>query len=244
MGWLHALRSPPASSKVAGSRSSSLHASAPGRRSSTTLVSQASSAAERWENAVAVGDAPTAWALLGPQSRQSVGGQAGFDHTLAASLSATWARWATTRSPQVNVIPLAASGGLHTWAVLFREPTNESGGVPASAVSLAVRTGSQGLQVEPFVPGPALDLIDLPPGNAAPTLPSTTPIPVRIDAADPVVAIDGTAEPPASLKRGAHGTVIQVAPDPAPTPGLHVVTVGYLTADGNIVLDSVLFRAT
>ncbi|MGH9183346.1 MAG: hypothetical protein ACRDZ9_05970 [Acidimicrobiales bacterium] len=205
---------------------------------------RAQDAARRWVQGVRAGDVDAGWAMLGPQSRDSIGGRAAFEDLMASALPEAWGPWASAEGLVLSAVPLAPPE--EVWLVTFTGAMAQESGPRRQALPLAVRVTGGATVVEPFVPGPALDLIGLrPEPDGSPDVARGAPIGVRVDAdaAAFVVAIDGRAVPGSSLERDGEGTVVSVRPEPPLPRGDHTITVGFMTPSGSIAAHAVAFRA-
>ena len=195
--------------------------------------------ADAWLTTVASGDAAAGWELLGPMSREAQGSSSAYATALRGSGDVASSSLALAFSPLVGpdrTVDAVAPLGPGTFAVVITTPS-ATGPVPHL---LAVVTTRSGQAVEPFLPGPALDLIGIgSPADGGHVLQPGDPIPLRLDpgAAATVVVVDGVVAPDGWLTHGPDGGVTGVSPQPQLRPGPHRVAVAELLAGGTIAGD-------
>ncbi len=198
---------------------------------------QALEAADLWIQRVADGDIDGGWDLLGRQSREQLGNADGF--ALVISEAATrYAPFADTPDRRELVVQLP------TQPIFLVVLTVESEADAASPIALLVRIEAEGpTTVEPFVPGPALDLIGVPTLGGTPLLPgAAVPLDLDAEAGAVVVVVDGTPAPEAWLERDASGAVTGVRPQPGLEVGVHSIAVAEVLPGGTLATDARLFE--
>jgi hypothetical protein len=209
-----------------------------------TPAGRALAAVDQWVATVVAGDAHAGWALLGPMARDAQGSEA----TYATTLHGRGDAGDTSLAPSFG--PLAAAGrtvegvsplGGGDWVVVIDTPS-AAGPVP-HLLAVHDPTGTPG--VEPFLPGPALDLIGLPSfPDGERVIEPGAPVPLALDptATGTVVLVDGHEAADRSLTHGPDGAITAVSPDPALEPGPHRVVVAERLPDGTIAGDSRSFQ--
>jgi len=194
-------------------------------------------AVQRWIAAVVAGDADAAWALVGPQSAESIGGRPAFDDLMvSAEFPESWRTW-DDEVDQVEVVPVRDSD---VWVVVLGA-ADPAGNPDLRIMALAARVDDAQAIVEPFVPGPALDVISLPQGSELGPNDLLT-VYVDPDADGVAIAVDGSPVAASALEQDVEGAVIAVHPNPSWAPGSHYLVVAYLTPSGTILLDARTFR--
>lgn len=186
-----------------------------------------------WIAAIDRGDADGAWALVGPQSREQIGGRDAFDDLMASALREGWGAWSQA-GVTVTPAPVEPLEGTATWAVTFAGTIAQEGSTEHRAVVLLVRGVGDELRVEPFLPGAALDLVD--PALTRAGAPAVAPgavlgLVVDADRRGAVVAIDGEPLAPADLVVDEDGAV-RGARVPDLPAGPHALTVAVVTSSG------------
>ncbi len=203
-----------------------------------------------WIDTIDRGDGDGAWDLVGPQSRASIGGRAAFDELMASALPEGWGSWPSAEGLTLTPLNLGSAAEPRLWAVLFDGDRRPSGGAAREVAVLLVRVGPdlREVTVEPFVPGPAVGLIELPRGEdpLGPGTAAAGPIEVHVDADVDrfVVAIDGLTAQEAQLERDGPGAVIAARPAQPLSEGPHSVLVAVVFSDGTLAADARLFQVT
>jgi hypothetical protein len=205
---------------------------------------QALSAVDGWVGTVVAGDAHAGWQLLGPMARDAQGTEAAYARALDGSGEAGDAGLAAAFGPLVapdRTVEAVAPLGGGDWVVVIDTPS-DAGPVPHL---LAVHDPTGTATVEPFLPGPALDLIGLVPSATGPAaLEPGAPIPLSLDAGatGTVVLVDGQVAADRALTHGPDGAITAVSPDPELGPGAHRVAVAERLPDGTIAGDARAFH--
>ena len=195
----------------------------------TTSVETTSSEADRashaavdWLQAYTSHDVAAAWALLGPQSRDSLGSQQALQDAMSSGAPQPWEAWATLGVLPGSVL-LGDVGGESLWVVELR-PRGDTLDTSALVVRLSGSTRS----VEAFLPGTALSLVSFPITGGVPSVRPGASIEIHVEAhaSLSLVAIDGGVVPPNELQRDASGAFVAVtAPTLIATHDLLVVEV-------------------
>jgi hypothetical protein len=214
--------------------------------STTTLLDAASpagralAAVDQWVATVVAGDADAGWALLGPMARDAQGSAAAYAATLRGRGDAPDSGLAATFGPLAaadRTVEGVASLGGGDWVVVLATPS-DAGPVPHL---LAVHDPTGTPTVEPFLPGPALDLIGLSAlADAPPAVQPGDPLPLALDATatGTVVLVDGRTVADDLLTHGPDGAITAVSPDPQLPPGAHRIAVAERLPDGTIAGDA------
>lgn len=193
---------------------------------------------DEWIRSLVEGDTTHGWDLLGPQSQASLGSQAAYAAALE-DLRGTWASYANLDALDATVAQL---GDTDAWLVALRHHSGD----PQPLVAI-VRLDAQGDttgRVEPFVPGPALDLIQmagLPQAEGG--LGPGDLVPLHLGAgAEVAVVLDGYVLPDTSLERDADGTVTGFRLAQNVEAGVHVVAVAEQLPTGSLAADTRSFN--
>jgi hypothetical protein len=191
-----------------------------------------------WIRSLVEGDTTHGWDLLGPQSQESLGSETFYASSLEAYRT-TWSSYANVDAQDATVAQLGDTGA---YLVALRHRTGDPQPLTA-VVRVIVEDESLG-RVEPFLPGPALDLIQmtglpqqegaLGPGDLVPL--ALTPN------ADVAVLLDGEVVPDALLVRSGDGSVTGFRLPESVTTGTHVVAVGQQLGDRTLAADVRSFR--
>jgi hypothetical protein len=193
---------------------------------------------DQWIRSLVEGDTTQGWDLLGPQSQDSLGSQAAYAAS-SESFRSTWGPYANLDARDAHAAQLGDTGA---WVVVLGHHTGDPQPLTV-VVRVVVQDESLG-RVEPFLPGPALDLIQmtglpqeegaLGPGDRVPL--ALTPN------ADVAVLLDGDPVPDGSLDRAGDGAVTGFRLPDSVTDGTHVVAVGQQLGDGTLAADLRSFR--
>ena len=212
----------------------------------------AEQAARAWVEAVGGADFDRAWDLLADQSREAIGGRAGFEAS-RSELTEGWGAWAGVPDASYRVVSLSDPASdppaeLPRLAVVTLTGMVEQEGTTAfRAVSMAVR----GTVEEPRVDLFANAGIELHPGD--PDESGSAPIPGRtkLGAYTPSGAkvwflLDDRAPAGPDDVEGADGDQQLASYTPAPTltSGRHVLTVAALMVNDRILTRSVVYAVS
>jgi hypothetical protein len=196
-------------------------------------------AAAAWVRSIDAGDADAAWALVGEQSRDSIGGRAAFDDLMASALREGWGAWEQD-GVTVSAAEVTPTGNPPVWLISFHGVIAQEGDTAFRSAALLVTQEGERYVVEPFLPGASIGLIELPPGA---TVAAGDPIRLaaEADALGLVVLIDGLQQPETAIERDGAGTATAVIPGPELEPGEHAIAVGMVTASGTFTVASATF---
>jgi hypothetical protein len=186
------------------------------------------------------GDATAAWEMVGPQSRESIGGRAEFDELFASSaLRDTWQDFRFAE--QITAALLTDAPEEEIWVVVVVGNVNVR---PTPSTALIARVQSDATVVEPFLPGQSIKLVDLPaPGPVGSVLLPGDTITVNSepDQLGLVALVDGVPVPDGAYVIDADETVVGVRLSRDLEAGEHQIVVGMVTADGTLVLGTYHF---
>ena len=211
-------------------------------------VAQAEDAARRWLDACNRGDTDAAWDLLGPQSRDSIGGtKAALADLMRSALREGWGAWASATGLTVSTTPILDTivervSVEQVFVVTFTGVVTQEGSTGLASIALGVRIqdGGRTVVVEPFVYGPALGLIERIEGP----VPATGPVGLNLDGPRPGynVIVDGQAQPPSTIERSPSQDIVAWRPASPLAPGRHFITVAFVRDAGGIVIASQSFE--
>lgn len=189
---------------------------------------------QQWIRSVVEGDTTHGWDLLGPQSQESLGSPAVYAQSLE-SYRASWGTYANVDASAARI------GDGDAFLVLVRRPSGDP--QPLTAVVQLSPAGPNG-HVEPFLPGPALNLIQMAglPGAEGSVGPGDQ-VPLALDAdAGIAVLIDGVPVPDEWLVRGTSGAVTGVRLPGTFPSGTHLIAVAQQTSRGVLAMDARAFQ--
>lgn len=210
---------PPTESSTTTSTTSAADAAA------AAAEAQAKDAADGWMLAASRGDAETMWARMGAQSRGSWSGLPAFSEEVD-QLGTAWAWRSGSPRPAMTAIEVGTGHDLY----LVRVETTTVR--PPDLVVRLSPAGNPGAHVEPFLPGPALGLLDLPTGAVQEGV--VVPVAVDAEVASSLVLVDGTPVAEEALRRSRDGAVTGLRTDGLER-GRHQVEVVVETAGGTLL---------
>ena len=220
--------------------------------SAPTFEEAAEQAARAWVEAVGAADFDRAWDLLADQSREAIGGRAGFEAS-RSELTEGWGAWAGVPDVSYRAVSLPGPASdrpaeLPRLAVVTLTGMVEQEGTTAfRALSMAVRGTVEKARVDLF----ANAGIELHPGE--PDASGSAPIPGRtkLGAYTPSGAkvwflLDDRAPAGPDEVEGADGDQQFAAFTPAPalTSGRHVLTVAALMVNDQILTRSIVYTVS
>lgn len=198
---------------------------------------------DEWIRSLVEGDTIQGWDLLGPQSQESLGSQEAYAAMLD-NLRTTWSSYANVANVDARDAGEAQIGDTGAWLVALHHRRGDA--QPLVAIVRLdgpdVPTG----RVEPFLPGPALGLIQMtgePQAEGA--LGSGDVVPLALDpGADVAVVFDDgpIADADAGLVWSDEGAVTGLRLWNNLTAGTHLVAVAEQLPDGTLAADSRLFE--
>jgi hypothetical protein len=220
--------------------------------SAPTFEEAAEQAARAWVEAVGAADFDRAWDLLANQSREAIGGRAGFEASRTA-LTEGWGAWAGVPGVSYRTVSLPDPAGgppadrPRLAVVTLTGMVEQEGTAAFRALSMAVR----GTVEEPRVDLFADAGIELHPGG--PDASASAPIPGRttLGAYTPAGAkvwfmLDDRASAGPDDVEGADGDqqFASFTPTPALTSGRHVLTVAALMVNDQILTRSIVYTVS
>jgi hypothetical protein len=191
-------------------------------------------------------DMEDVWHMLGPQSREQLGGT--FDQNMRGFLSSTREDlhlWRDADDLRITAVGVAERGDVHTSVVTVTATLGAPvpGDPPAgfSAYSFFVQDDGTSTWAEAYLPGQALDLIEVPSGeDGPPVLVPGTLLPVHgePDQLGFVVLVDGEAIPEGDYVLEGSDTLTGVRLGYGYRAGAHHLAAAMVTADGTLALAS------
>lgn len=243
------LAAEPASTTTAASSSSMATLTGPAAELPTDTVLA-------WVSALGEGDTADAWGSLGPASRAHFGSQSSFAAE-GSALAEGYGAWSGTQPEQVIVTPLPSSGDGQLVVVTLVGDVEQEGSTVRRADAFPVRIVDGNAKVEMWAFAGELQLVvpeGDPAGHERPTvdeddeliivIPRGVQAPtIRLDDGEALVC--GQAEGTTlEQQSGAPGQRCSYRPEGGITAGERVLTVAFLSPDGDAVsAESVVFEA-
>jgi hypothetical protein len=212
----------------------------------TPAEAAARDAAVAWLDELASGDTATAWAQLGPASRDSWGNSFDSFDAARASFADTFTSWATATNRRVRVASVAKWEAAPLYAVTFTGQRDLHGVHHDDALVLLVRDVEGRHELEPFTPSGTIGLrVDHPQAGPTPvSLGSQDSIEISVptDARGiGVVVDDGDEVAPSHAAPVGGDQQFSYLPPGGWTPGRHTVSVVTTYADGTPAAVTLVF---